>query len=880
MRVIEHRRRRLNVRLLLVLLCGTGLLAAGLSVLHDRQVRAASAILLQRGLAAQQAGNHRLAVDELGRYVEFVPEDSDGLKAYVRSLRQLSQRVEVLEQVYALNDEILRRRPAESAVREVQADLALRLGRVPDAASHVDVLERHGRLNGPLWFIRARCLESQHAIDEAIAAYQTVLQLEPDHLGATERLADLLDRRKHDPAAAEALVAQLVRNTASVEALLLRGRRHLVDGKADQALRDFRQAATLDPKSTAAVVAFAGAVQRQCLQLGSRTGATEALRREAVDLLSGCVQATPQDAGLRLRLAALLWFDDDSRTQAIEVLQNGVALDPENGDLLFSLANSLVSVGDVESARRLLPRFGPDPPARARRNLVLGRALMAGKQWQQARTVLQRVHSSLRTEPELLRRVQVCLAECARELKDAEGSAKQLQETARRHPEDSRVRLALAEALLLNDQTASAISEYRRMKAIPGVAAFLADLLIESQAAARIPDWTEAADLVAEDSAFILDPVERGILAADLRLAQGRTSQAWQLLLRLQSDSPESEPIALAIERLTAALLDRVMQAVSGGRTDPAATAAWQWVHEYWSRREDVVRLLEYMQQYIGGSGERNETLRRMRAAVVVTTELALSLPQGREEQREQLLEQAGRWSVRLVQLQPHLLPAHGQWLLRTGQEQQLHALLSDTQQPTPEIAGATFLAAIPMCHGRENCLRMLDQQLGTWQASFPNTDLLDAARAELLCSRERYDAAAQAWRALLQRSPDCRVARTELAWLLAVHFGQPGQALKVLQPELDRSPDDPQLDGVRACIHIAAGEFSYAEKMLNQALFQSPHLSHFVYLAYTQLKMGKVGDAASAVRAVSRMAWSRQQLRPLDRHLLEGVQSSLPPSE
>ena len=67
MRVIEHRRRRLNVRLLLVLLCGTGLLAAGLSVLHDRQVRAASAILLQRGLAAQQAGNHRLAVDELGR---------------------------------------------------------------------------------------------------------------------------------------------------------------------------------------------------------------------------------------------------------------------------------------------------------------------------------------------------------------------------------------------------------------------------------------------------------------------------------------------------------------------------------------------------------------------------------------------------------------------------------------------------------------------------------------------------------------------------------------------------------------------------------------------------------------------------------------------
>ena len=198
---------------------------------HKRQVLSSSRQLFERGMAAKEAGNHNLAVEELGRYVGFAPNDTSALAEYTDSLYQVGSSRELREQVFALNEEVLRRRPEEMKIRAVQAEIALILSRIPDAASHVDIIEEYEPLTAALWYVRGRCFEASSETDSAISSYEAALALDADHIEATEHLADLLATKKNDRARADELLSSLVARTGSVDALLLRARRH---AKADQ----------------------------------------------------------------------------------------------------------------------------------------------------------------------------------------------------------------------------------------------------------------------------------------------------------------------------------------------------------------------------------------------------------------------------------------------------------------------------------------------------------------------------------------------------------------------------------------------------------------------------------------------------------------------
>ncbi|MDW8248277.1 MAG: tetratricopeptide repeat protein [Myxococcales bacterium] len=295
------------------------------------------------------------------------------------------QKINLLERIAAIHDEeFLDHRAASAAYEQIlQIDGAhensltalVRHYRALDRWEDVAALyERHlkiaeGQRRIELLLARGRVLADQVGSPErAMAAYEAVLEQQPDHSGALEALARLREKSGDAMAALgaiEALAAKATTPEAKAEQWLRAAKLLEARGDRDGAIERYKAALDADPKNAAATAALRAAYAAR----GDAASAVELIAREIES-----AEGNLSKARLYGEMARLLRdrVKDDSR--AAEAARKAVDLDPTAidgllvlGDLAFEQGRPLEASRHFES---LVARTDVLPKADAVRVLV------------------------------------------------------------------------------------------------------------------------------------------------------------------------------------------------------------------------------------------------------------------------------------------------------------------------------------------------------------------------------------------------------------------------------------------------------------------------------------------------------------------------------
>ena len=316
-----------------------------------------------------------------------------------------------------------------------------------------------------------------------------------------------------------------------------------------QALQAAQEAAKLEPESAAALN------MRGLAQLGAGQGA------EAIGSFQQAVQKSPQATGYRLNLGRALALQRNTDA-AIEAFDGALAVDPKSQAALYLAATTALQGGKVERAAgyvERLRRLAPDAPVSMR---IEGDLAMAQKRYGDAARYYGKALAG--SGDSLL----VAARYRAGRLAGEKNPDKVLRDWLERRPDDSTVRLLLAEHLEQAGDTAKAVREYETvLERVPANAVALNNLAIIHQRNRdpRALDLGRRAYEAAPGSAAIQDTygwllVEQGSLDRGLELLRGAA--------RAMPDAPEVQfhlGVALARKGLATEAGPVLKKVVSGG---------------------------------------------------------------------------------------------------------------------------------------------------------------------------------------------------------------------------------------------------------------------------------------------------------------------------
>ena len=211
----------------------------------------------------------------------------------------------------------------------------------------------------PAWYGLGRVQEGQQAWRAAFNAYSRAVELNPaDEDARVKRGALLFAGGRPDEARAEA-EAVLSAQPNDAGALALRGAVALEQGDVDAAAADAQAALQADPARVDALTLLADVRLQQ--------GQSDA----AVALLERAIAADPDSSVLKLRLAALL--EQRGETGAVRaVLEQLVEADPEAFEPRLRLARYLAARDELDAAERTLrAAVEAAPQARERQRMLL-----------------------------------------------------------------------------------------------------------------------------------------------------------------------------------------------------------------------------------------------------------------------------------------------------------------------------------------------------------------------------------------------------------------------------------------------------------------------------------------------------------------------------
>jgi cytochrome c-type biogenesis protein CcmH/NrfG len=196
------------------------------------------------------------------------------------------------------------------------------------------------------------------------------------------------------------------------------------------------------------------------------------------------------------------------------------------------------------------------------------------------------------------------------------------EDLASRDPEMLSARLGVAASRLQSGQYELALAEYRQLLAAPGVAAFLADLLIRRnlEQPQELRDWSEVDSLTRDEQPLIADPVQRALLRADRCIASNDVVDAvTELELAASAFSERPEP-ARAVERIRNAAVGELRRQLDGTQSElfaagtglpKAVIAAAVWLRLQPSVEPDV--LVESLSRVFTGASETSAPSERVR---------------------------------------------------------------------------------------------------------------------------------------------------------------------------------------------------------------------------------------------------------------------------
>jgi tetratricopeptide (TPR) repeat protein len=625
---------------------------------------------------------------------------------------------------------------------------------------------------------------------------------------------------------------------------LAKGQEYLTAHNYAKARLEFRNALQLDPNDAQASFLAGEAAER----LGDL--------REAVQMYRGAIDTDPKHLGARAHLA-LLYAYGGAPDKAMEIVEPGLTIAPNDPDLLAARAAARMRLGDKAAAQSDAERAVLLAPADVNAVTLLAaiyqqsghgqqaidlvtKALQAPKPSVELKLVLAQLYLANDRHPEAVQEMKSVIAAEPGEFayryrlaqmqladKDIDAAESTLRAAVARAPTNAQAKLALAQLLAANRSYEIAETELRSM---------VASSPRDYQLRLGLGQF-----YLAHDKAAQADAVYRQIIKDDDTGPSGLIAR--DRLARMYVNSNQGDAAALLIEEVLKknprdndALLTRADLSMARGNAD-AAIADLRAVQRDQPNSVPIQRALARAYLKSDDPTLAEETLRAAAQANASDIDLQLDLANlfadtGRIDQAATLLQRlaaehsanvdvlkglfkvqmarrdyaGARHSAELVQAATPALPAgiymSGEAELADGKIDAARADFERAAASAPDsLEPFTALVRLDLQQHPDQAIGRIDKAI----SQHPNNPVLQNLKGEALTSLKRNDAAIASFKEAIRLQPNWIEAYHNLA-VTQMNAGHSGDAIKTLQDGVHAANQAPALVSDLATVYEHSG--------------------------------------------------------------------------
>ncbi len=529
--------RSINIRGLIILVASLAVLGGGVFLVSRHQQGRHAVAFLREADRAEGEDRPDDAARFLGMYLRLVPDDA---QVSVR-LGNLLADLEEWQAAFGELERVARRWPEEDGARRRLVDVAIRLGRFPDARQHI---EKH-LLSGEdddveLLEQLALCRAGMGEWSAAAEILEEAVEKAPHRIDPYRLLAGLLRTRLNRPAEADAWIDRLLEeNPEAAQAHIVAGQYFREFGPAERVSPHVARALELAPEEAAALLLAA--------QAARDAEEYEAARRFASAGIEGASELTP----LYVTLADVQGRLGEAEG-ALETVQQGIAACGPHPDLLWNLTSLLIETGRLDEARHALGQLRAANQPETLLALAEAQIDAAAGNWRAAARTLERARPGLTEWPETLRQADNLLGTCYQRMGNTDRQLAAFRRAVNLDPLSVSARTGVISALTAAGRIEEALAEMQQLVRLQGApASSLVDLArlmilrnLRSEGDPR--RWNEVEQVLDRAAAVLPDSPQVPILRAETLVARNRVDEAEALLEAAEAALPERIEIRTA----------------------------------------------------------------------------------------------------------------------------------------------------------------------------------------------------------------------------------------------------------------------------------------------------------------------------------------------
>jgi predicted Zn-dependent protease len=551
---------RVNFKFLLILIVVLVALLGGLILLRRFQVSRNAGTKLELAKQKLEDGKAGEALELFGQYVGLRPQDDEAFAEYAKLLVGRAQSPDATRndfgRAYSAMETAVRRNPNDDDLRRKLAEFQIGVGRASDAQEHLAVLrERQAKLSPEqaaeqaddikrielllaASYVGASDDEEAAAIVSKLVGYNLdTREFDPAfdcssaEADAFVLLAGILESRYENEEAAKQVLDKLVEtHPDETRGWLAMTTWHRSHKELDKAAEAVAKALAIDADDVNAIFAdFELALAQRDVDRAEATAA------KALDLY-------PDDERSYRAFAAVSLQQGDL-AQAEQTLVDGVGRLPRQRSLLLMLTDVLLQENKLTEAAQSLARIREQydalsPPVQ----ILEARLLVAEQRWNEAKQLLEEVRPQAMGNPDLVRQVDLYLAQCHAKLNEYDAQLEVNRRVLSDDPTSLAARVGAAQALISAGKVDQALAEFEsiagslqnpQLARLPQIWYPLLQLRINSQSARPEAerDWSRVDELLdVLQEAGAVNPIQMALLRAESLIRRGEKKAATDLL--------------------------------------------------------------------------------------------------------------------------------------------------------------------------------------------------------------------------------------------------------------------------------------------------------------------------------------------------------------